>query len=413
MTRKTEHSLNKGPVGEGRNCLEAVLELRSDKWGKVSQKVGLKVIQLLGGKREDVIGIGAEENFIEYLLKPDVDASRLKLGDINIQIEEGIRLTGVRQLGTKKTRLTLRGVPLSVSDMEIKALGDCLGDVSEKGVRYVIGDEGFISNERFMDLELKRNLMVPSKLMLRQKVVRLHHSGQKPACSNCFQLKENCKSGGFELKCKIERGRGDIHEMSMRFFMDIGFEGEPELMGDDVGKEEEISRKEIEKAAVGRQETPMKLKESNIRNSHIDGLVIKDLGKNETADSIKKGLEKLTVNVEDEVKGVEIKMGAITIEERGKKKKAIIQVEGGISWEIIDKLKEEGLKVVPWVDGERLLQRRVKPPLLSTSATLLINEDVNEDPSDAEDIIPEDNEVTEERGQNWSAGGNATIMAFV
>ncbi len=201
--------------------------------------------------------------------------------------------------------------------------------------------------------------------------------------------------------------------MSMRFFMEIGFEGEPELMGDDVGKEEEISRKEIEKAAVGRQETPMKLKESNIRNSHIDGLVIKDLGKNETADSIKKGLEKLTVNVEDEVKGVDIKMGAITIEERGKKKKAIVQVEGGISWEIIDKLKEEGLKVVPWVDGERLLQRRVKPPLLSTSATLLINEDVNEDPSDAEDIIPEDNEVTEERGQNWSAGGNATIMAFV
>ena len=87
--------------------------------------------------------------------------------------------------------------------------------------------------------------------------------------------------------------------MTANLFQRIGFEGEPDLQGDELGKEEEISREEVSKAAEIKKDTPIKERGIKIHNRKIDGLIIKDLGASEDEETIKKGLENLSVDKEE------------------------------------------------------------------------------------------------------------------
>ena len=59
--------------------MEVQLELDSDKQIKVDQKLGKKILELLGDRRGDAIGFGTQGNVVEYWLKSDVDIEDFKI----------------------------------------------------------------------------------------------------------------------------------------------------------------------------------------------------------------------------------------------------------------------------------------------------------------------------------------------
>ena len=71
--------LEVGKIGAAENCLEVQLELDSDKQIKVDQKLGKKILELLGDRRGDAIGFGTQGNVVEYWLKSDVDIEDFKI----------------------------------------------------------------------------------------------------------------------------------------------------------------------------------------------------------------------------------------------------------------------------------------------------------------------------------------------
>ena len=124
---------------------------------------------------------------MEFWLKPGTQIEDMKLGGITIKVEEGVVIRKVRAIGQRRRRLTLKGIPFSVSDREVLSLGECLGKVSEKGVRYVIGDENLVTMDRYMDIEVDKSLLIPPKVILGGRVVKVDYSGQNPSCGNCFR----------------------------------------------------------------------------------------------------------------------------------------------------------------------------------------------------------------------------------
>ena len=69
---------------------------------KVDQKMGKRVLELLGGRREDAIGIGTEGRRLEYWLRPDVDIDDFKLGGMEIYVEEGVTIKKCKSLRNKE-----------------------------------------------------------------------------------------------------------------------------------------------------------------------------------------------------------------------------------------------------------------------------------------------------------------------
>ena len=96
----------------------------------------------------------------------------MKMGGVSIQVEEGITIKKVRQVGMRKVRVYLKGVTFAVADREVLALGNCLGEVSKKGVRYELGDEQLPTMTRFMDVDLKKGQSVPPKILLGNRAVK-------------------------------------------------------------------------------------------------------------------------------------------------------------------------------------------------------------------------------------------------
>ena len=252
------------------------LELREDQWGMVSQKIGKKILMLLGGDVEEVIGIGAEGNMVEFLLKPDTDISHMKLGGVNILVEEGITIKRARAVGMRRVMLHLKGVPFSVSDREVLELGSKLGIVGEKGVRYNTGDEGLVDLERYMDIELKRGIIIPSKLFLGGRIVRISYTEQTPSCGNCLRPRIECEAGGFAAKCPQERPRANLTQITADFFEEIGFHGEPDL--DEEGANEyDLAAEEISRVSTNTERTPLRERGVAVLGKVIDGIVINNV----------------------------------------------------------------------------------------------------------------------------------------
>ena len=194
---------------------------------------------------------------MEFWLKPGTQIEDMKLGGITIKVEEGVVIRKVRAIGQRRRRLTLKGIPFSVSDREVLSLGECLGKVSEKGVRYVIGDENLVTMDRYMDIEVDKSLLIPPKVILGGRVVKVDYSGQNPSFGNCFRSKMECENGGFEPRCRERRERVNINQMSQQFYRAIGFTGEPELNGA-TEVIDDIIQKEIDNAMTNTERTPLK-----------------------------------------------------------------------------------------------------------------------------------------------------------
>ena len=94
---------------------------------------------------------------VEIWLKPEVDTQTMKIGGVDILVEEGVVIRRVQAVGMMR-------VILYVSDREVLELGNCLGTVGPKGIRYEKGDEGLLSMTCYMDIELKRGMTIPPKI---------------------------------------------------------------------------------------------------------------------------------------------------------------------------------------------------------------------------------------------------------
>ena len=68
------------------------LDVEEDMMRKVDQKMGKRVLELLGGRRKDAIGIGTEGRRPEYWLRPEVDIDDFKLGGMEIYVEGGVTI---------------------------------------------------------------------------------------------------------------------------------------------------------------------------------------------------------------------------------------------------------------------------------------------------------------------------------
>ena len=97
---------------------------------------------------------------------------------MNIKVVEGVSITSVRMMGRKRLRVFFKGVPFSVSDSEVLELCRCLGTVGHKGIRYSTGDENLITMDRYADIELKRSMHIPPKILLGGRPVRVSYAGQ-------------------------------------------------------------------------------------------------------------------------------------------------------------------------------------------------------------------------------------------
>ena len=64
---------------------------------------------------------------VEIWLKPEVDTQTMKIGGVDILVEEGVVIRRVQAVGMKRVILYLRGIPFYVSDREVLELGNCLG----------------------------------------------------------------------------------------------------------------------------------------------------------------------------------------------------------------------------------------------------------------------------------------------
>ena len=281
----TTPGINICKVGSARNSLEIYLELRDDKWGMVNQKIGKKVLKILGGNEEDALGIGAEGNRLEFWLRQEVDTSKMKLGGMSIMVEEGIIIKSARALGTRRVILKLQGVPFNVSDREVLELGSKLGKVGEKGVRYMKGDEELLSMDRFMDIELKKNMQIPPKIILGNQTVRVNYPGQMPCCGNCLQPRRECEVEGFAARCRAVRPRANLTQITNLFYNSIGFNGEP-TVEEEEGNEQELAREEQEKAVENTERTPLKERGQGVHGGQIDGIILTELAGEVSVDQI-------------------------------------------------------------------------------------------------------------------------------
>ena len=70
LSRKLDLNREAG-LGGARNCFKVLLEVDSSKKGKLTQMTGVRIREILGGKREDVIGI----NVCQYSDKAVAESS--------------------------------------------------------------------------------------------------------------------------------------------------------------------------------------------------------------------------------------------------------------------------------------------------------------------------------------------------
>ena len=143
-----------------------------------------------------------------------------------------------------------RGVPFTVSDMEVEELCRCLGEVGDKGIWYNKGDEDLVNMDRYVDIELRKGVQIPPKLMLGGKQIRVSYPGQLPGCGNCLKPKKICDFQGLESRCRENRPRANLLTMCRQFYRSIGFCGEPGLVGGD-DEVDTVAMKEQTKATEG------------------------------------------------------------------------------------------------------------------------------------------------------------------
>ena len=65
--------------------------------------------------------------------------------------------------------------------------------MSEKGVRYTVGEENFVTMDRYMDIEVKRGLKIPPKILLGCRGVKEDFQGQNPVVETVLNSELNVK----------------------------------------------------------------------------------------------------------------------------------------------------------------------------------------------------------------------------
>ena len=65
--------------------------------------------------------------------------------------------------------------------------------MSEKLVPYTVGEENFVTMDRYMDIEVKRGLKIPPKILLGCRGVKEDFQGQNPVVETVLNSELNVK----------------------------------------------------------------------------------------------------------------------------------------------------------------------------------------------------------------------------
>ena len=94
----------------GMTVVEAYLEVDEGKMWKVKREIGIKILEILGlnaasivGHNKDVKGIQTRGSKVEFWLSQNADIEKFMIEDVMILLEDGIKLTAIREV-VKRTK---------------------------------------------------------------------------------------------------------------------------------------------------------------------------------------------------------------------------------------------------------------------------------------------------------------------
>ena len=221
----------------GMTVLQAYLEVDDGKMWKVQRDLGLKVLEILGfdastvvGQDKDVKGIQARGSKIEFWLSQNCDIEKFLLEDVMILLEDGIKLTALREIGRRTKKVRFKNVPFSVDNREIVSFAEKVGKVL--GPVTWVKDESLdvFTGERCVEIEFNMCAFIPSKIILSGTEVCVWYAGQQRTCFSCHKFVALCNSRGISSKC---RGLGDnirIEEAVSKYYEEIGYNVLPECV---------------------------------------------------------------------------------------------------------------------------------------------------------------------------------------
>ena len=260
-------------TGTGMIVLQAILEVENGKSWQVKRELGMKILQVLGLKVEEVVGQDKEVRGIqtrgprmEFLLIPTANVEKYLIEDIMVLLADGVKLTAVREVGKKNRKIRFKNVPFHVGNREILNLVERIGKVMGP-VTWVKDDKlDVFTGERCIEVQLGPGMYLPSKVVLGGMEVHVWYPGQQRTCLSCHKFVSLCEARGVTLSCR-QKGLGVKTEIAVaQFYEEIGFRVE---IGDVLQEPDEYEEEErvVNKSPVKRKGMENKLKQA--------GLVIK------------------------------------------------------------------------------------------------------------------------------------------
>ena len=211
--------------------IEAVLEVEKGKMKEVTRELGIKILQILDIKPEEVMGRdkeiwGIQERGarIEFWLHPKSNLDKYLLEDVTVLIKEGIKLIAMREVGTRVRRLRFRKVPFSVDNKEIVQLLERVGRVISPVTWVLDSKMGVYTGERVADIELNPGKYIPSRVVLGGMEVSVWYPGQKRTCISCHAFIADCEAGGETARCRALGGGRKVVQAVAEYYKGIGLE---------------------------------------------------------------------------------------------------------------------------------------------------------------------------------------------
>ena len=99
-----------------------------------------------------------------------------------ILLDDGVKLTAIREIGSRSKKLRFKNVPFHADNREIISFTERIGKVLGP-VTWVKDDElDVFTGERCLEMELKIGAYIPSKIILSGTEVSVWYPGQQRTC---------------------------------------------------------------------------------------------------------------------------------------------------------------------------------------------------------------------------------------
>ena len=193
----------------GMTVVQAFLDVEEGKMWKVKREIGMKILEVLGlqassivGYNKEVKGIQARGTKIEFWLSQNTDVEKFLIEDVMILLEDGVKLTSIREVGTRSKKIRFKNVPFHADNREIVSFAECVGKVL--GPVTWVKDEtlDIFTGERCLEIEMKMGSYIPSKIILSGYEVSVWYPGQQRTCLSCHKFVALCKTKGSAFKCR-------------------------------------------------------------------------------------------------------------------------------------------------------------------------------------------------------------------